>query len=277
MTPAAVHNARVSSHADLTLAAWLTLSDEAAGRVAAAIARDTGARLTGVAPHTYAGRAARTAFFDRDGIRYALVPGGAAQLGHDPERFVPSARQRAAFAAAGLPGTIGGFVAGTTSPPRRVTLPASLVAVQSEEADVLAASDGEDLDDHAALMAALERRGLRPPTPDEWEYACGAGATTLFRWGDDHPDGDPYGDVPLLREPTLFGLIIGDDPYRAEFTTDAAVLCGGDGGSALCGDYGSFAAWLTLATAYRDADLADVVRDGELIGETPVRPVLPLA
>lgn len=42
-----VHNARVS-HADLTLAAWLDLSDEAAGRSAATIARQAGARLAGI-------------------------------------------------------------------------------------------------------------------------------------------------------------------------------------------------------------------------------------
>lgn len=175
------------------------------------------------------------------------------------------------------------FVAAATSPRRQVCLPARLVAVRSEDTDALLAADDEaDVDDsdgeydHAWLMAGLERRGLRPPTPDEWEYACGGGATSLFRWGDEYPEGEPYGEVPLIQEPNLFGLVIGDDPYRAEFTTDPAALRGGDGGSALCGGYGSFLAWLALATAYRDPDLAATVLDGGLTGETPVRPVLPI-
>lgn len=278
------HYAHVS-HADLTLSAWSDLSDEAAGRTAAAIARSTDARLAGLGPHGYAGRTGRVAFFDRDGIRYALVPGGTVQLGHDAERFVPSRRQLADFAEAAaeydLTGPLNRFVAEATSTSRQVCLPALLVAVRSEETDTLLAADDEaDVDDsdgeydHATLMAGLQRRGLRPPTPDEWEYACAAGATSLFRWGDEYPEVEPYGDVPLIREANLFGLVIGDDPYRAEFTTDPAVLCGGDGGSALCGGYGSFLAWLSLATAYRDPGLAEVVHDGGLTGETPVRPVL---
>jgi len=93
------------------------------------------------------------------------------------------------------------FVAETTSPPRQVTLPARLVAVRSEESDVLLALGDENSDiedDHAQLLAALERRDLRLPTSDEWEYSCGAAAATLFRWGDDDPDGQPYGEVPLI-------------------------------------------------------------------------------
>jgi formylglycine-generating enzyme required for sulfatase activity len=36
--------------------------------------------------------------------------------------------------------------------------------------------------------------GVRLNTPEEWEYACGAGARTLFRWGEDNPDdGYPAG------------------------------------------------------------------------------------
>jgi hypothetical protein len=273
------------SHADLTLSAWSDLSDEAAARTAAAIARSTGARLAGIGPHRYAGRAGRVAYFDRDGIRYALVPGGTVQLGHDVDRFVPSARQLADFTRAvseyDLTGPLNQFVAEATSPPRQVRFPARLVAVRSEEVNVLLATDDEtdlgDSDgeyDHAWLIAGLDRRGLRPPTPDEWEYACAAGATSLFRWGDEYPEGEPYGDVPLIQEPNLFGLVIGDDPYRAEFTTDPAVLCGGDGGEALCGGYGNFLTWLALATAYRDPNLTDTVYDGSLTGETPVRPVL---
>ncbi|MEH0827446.1 MULTISPECIES: hypothetical protein [unclassified Micromonospora] len=138
--------------------------------------------------------------------------------------------------------------------------------------------EGDDDEEygHAWLIAGLARRGVRPPTPDEWEYACGARVTTLFRWGDEYPDGAPYGEAPLIKEPNLLGLVIGDDPYRAEATTDPAVLCGGDGGAALCGGYGPFLAWLTLATAYRDPELAEAVHDGDLMEETPVRPVLQL-
>ncbi|MFY1691723.1 hypothetical protein [Plantactinospora sp. WMMB782] len=272
------------SHADLTLAAWSGLSDEAAARTAAAIARDIGGTVAGVTPHGYAGRSGRAGFFDREGIRYALVPGGTVRLGHDAGRFVPSARQIADFAEAAeeyaLTGPVDRFVAEVTSPPRQVCLPARLVAVRSVDAgELLAVDDESDPDDdgdqdHAWLTAGLARLGLRPPTPDEWEYACGAGATSLFRWGDEYPEGEPYGDVPLIREPNLFGLVIGDDPYRAEFTTEPAVLCGGDGGTAICGGYGAFLSWLTLATAYRDAYLAEAVHDGDLAGETPVRPVL---
>lgn len=272
------HNADVS-HADLTVPAWLGLSDEAAGRTAAAIARSVEARLIGVRGHAYAGRSGRVAFFDRDGIHYALVPGGTVQLGHDPDRFVPDDRQLADFATAAaeydLTGPLHHFTATVTSAPREVTLPARLVAVRSAEAGaLLEGDDGDEEYGHAWLVAGLARRGLRLPTPDEWEYACGAGASTLFRWGDDYPDEEPYGEVPLIEEPNLFGLVIGDDPYRAEFTTQPAVLCGGDGGAALCGGYGPFLAWLTLATAYRDPDLAEVVYDGGLLEETPVRPVL---
>jgi hypothetical protein len=192
------------SHTDLTRAAWLKLSDEAATRTAEAIARATDAALVAVAPHAYAGGSNRIALFERGGTRYALVPGGTAVLGHQTGQWVPSPRQVADFAAAAsaydVAEPIDTFVAKATSPARTVTLAAALVAVRS----------------------------------------------------------------------------IGDDPYRSEFTTDPAVLCGGDGGEVLCGGYGPFLAWLALATAYREPDLAAAIYDGGLTGETPVRPVLPL-
>ena len=56
--------------------------------------------------------------------------------------------------------------------------------------------------------AQLAGAGRRLLTPDEWEHACGAGATTLFRWGDACPPGTvprPAGTGPH-REPNAFGL-----------------------------------------------------------------------
>jgi hypothetical protein len=270
-------------HADLTQAAWNDLSDEAAARVAAAIAGDTGATLTHVGPHSYAGRSGRVAFFERDGLGFALVPGGTVDLGFDPSRFTLTTRQAAHFDQAaqayGLSGPPVEFITRSTSPARRITLPARLVAVRARAAEQLLDADDLDEDDgdgHDWVMAGLRNRGLRPPTPDEWEHACGAGATTLFRWGDDYPDGEPYGKVPLIQDPNLFGLVIAADPYESEFTTDRDVFCGGDGGAALCGGYGSFLSWLTVATAYREPTLAETVHDGGLAEETPVRPVIEL-
>ncbi|GAA1557197.1 hypothetical protein GCM10009827_092680 [Dactylosporangium maewongense] len=117
-----MHNARVS-HADLTVDAWLALSADAAERTAAAIARDVDAELLSVAACSYAGRAGRVALFERDGFRFALVPGGTVHVGHDPDRFVPTRRQLDDFAEAvdlySVPAPIHRFLAEALSPPRR--------------------------------------------------------------------------------------------------------------------------------------------------------------
>jgi hypothetical protein len=95
-----------------------------------------------------------------------------------------------------------------------------------------------------AVVADLAGRGLRLLTPDEWEHACGAGAMTLFRWGEDCPT-DRYPTQHLdgpHRLANAVGLVIGHDPYRPECTADPGVACGGDGGRATCGDYGGSSA-----------------------------------
>ncbi|GAA1420984.1 hypothetical protein [Catellatospora coxensis] len=127
-------------------------------------------------------------------------------------------------------------------------------------------------------VQALIALGLRPATPDEWEYACGAGARTLFRWGDDTPAENPY-DLPNgpHRRPNLWGLAIGQDPYRHEWTAQREILCGGDGGSAICGGAGDFFSWTTLATAYRNAEFAEEMNtEDAYVDEVLLRPVIDL-
>ena len=111
----------------------------------------------------------------------------------------------------------------------------------------------------------VHRDGFSLPTEDEWEYLCGGGSRTLFRWGDsfdfdmnlralkwDHPM--PGTDSSLL--PNQFGLFIAYYPYEQEVVEGSQYfLKGGDGGCALCGGYGFVIGYLSCATYYRNESL----------------------
>ncbi|WP_127507656.1 hypothetical protein [Actinoplanes solisilvae] len=128
--------------------------------------------------------------------------------------------------------------------------------------------------DETARLAGIGQRLL---TPDEWEHACDAAAGTLFRWGDTNPDSDPWSArTGPHREPNLFGLTIGQDPYCPERTAIRDVVCGGDGGSLVCGGAGSYLSWLTIATAYRDTHYAAAVANDDSFDTMRVRPAIPL-
>lgn len=106
------------------------------------------------------------------------------------------------------------------------------------------------------FLAPLYAEGWRLPTVDEWEWAARGGSTTLFRWGIDCPDALPIKDPglgawDLHRQPNAFGLYCSGNPYDWEVTATGGVMVGGDGGRALCHDMGVFAAWLSLAPAFR--------------------------
>lgn len=132
---------------------------------------------------------------------------------------------------------------------------------------------------HAELAGKLRASGFRFPTSDEWEYACGGGSRTLFRWGD-HVPCDRYPtdispeeaawrrqwvlsggalEYPLEgfasdwdhhRRPNAFGLFIASDPYKSELVAEVGTTRGGDGGCTICGGAGFFVGWLPLATSY---------------------------
>lgn len=129
----------------------------------------------------------------------------------------------------------------------------------------------------AELVEEFRKAGFRLPTSDEWEYICGCGEQTLFRWGN-HVPCDRYpldskkakhrresahseaklerpaeaftGDWDLHVKPNRLGITIASNPYHCELVADAGITRGGDAGCSICGGYGFFAGWLPLATAY---------------------------
>jgi formylglycine-generating enzyme required for sulfatase activity len=278
-------------------------------------------RFAGMATHTLGDQTHTLAFFDRDGARFALIPGGEVTLGYDPATFVPSPGQIAAMdemreyfaedeedATLDLPTYLvrlasRGYEERFLTPVRRATIAPFLLEAQTAEAGVfpvpaeeyltaaqiasfrrhpgiqaemVEVGSGQDIrvlsggDDtvrvfinrhptHAKVVAELAHSGFRLPSSDEWEYACGAGTRTLFRWGDDCPlrrlpmldyEDEPDSTWDLHDRPNAFGLRFSGNPYDWEICDEPGLMRGGDGGAAICGGEGTVAAWTALATAF---------------------------
>lgn len=173
--------------------------------------------------------------------------------------------------------------------------------------NVIAEQPNEADQTHAAIAKNFAEAGFRFPTPDEWEYLCGTGTPTLFRWGDHVPcdryptdldlEEDAWGhqsvledghlghsaaDFPKSRnfhcDPNAFGLYIASDPYKLELTTEAGLTRGGDGGGTICGGAGFLVGWLPLASAWNDRDSSQHERSNQIsIGYSVARRVFPLA
>lgn len=266
------------SLADLTLAHWRALDPAACTRYAEEAARRVDGRLVRLEAVPHRAEVHHRAVIERAGERYALVPGGEVTVGFDVEAWQPLPEQLLSYREESLAGGFGfetdprDFLARVLTPRRSVTLPAVLMAVEPVR-----------LPEVPSLVPALfAERGLRLPDPDEWEHACGAGAATLFRWGDACPaDVSPYGGGkgPHLL-PNAFGLRIAYDVYdSAEMTSDPGFVYGGDGGEAACGGYGTLLEWLPLATANRNAGTAEFLGgpEGEdMFEDFNARPVIDL-
>jgi hypothetical protein len=263
---------------DLSLTDWRTLDAAGAARFAQQAADQVNGRVIDVSTVEHLGAPLHRAVIEHDGARYALIPGGMSVVGYDVAHWKPSDEMLAQYreqtleAGFGFPDDPRELLAYLLSPLRAVSLPALLIALESRR---LTAPAGR-------MPGLLAEDGLRLPSPDEWEHACGASAATLWWWGEHCPVERSPNEDPTdpQHAPNPFGLRIARDTYDAELTTDAAVVKGGDGGEATCGGYGSFVEWLPLATSYRNPHLGDFVHgpDGEALYEDfRVRPVLDLA
>ncbi|MER7463659.1 hypothetical protein [Streptomyces sp. NPDC097981] len=264
------------SLADLTLDHWRSLDPAAAGRIAHEAAAQAGGRVVLLDTVEHLGGPLHRARIEREGRQFALIPGGTVRLGFDVDAWIPTPEQVADYAESLAEGYGYGldlkpYLAEVLSPVRTATQAAVLMAVEDE------ALTGPP----ALTPDALAARGLRMPSADEWEHACGAGSGTLFRWGNECPlDEPPYGGTGGIRhEPNAFGLHIAYDGYRTELSGDPTAAHGGDGGEAVCGGYGSLLAWLPLATANRNPSMAEFAYgpDGEGMHEAfSTRPVISL-
>ncbi|WP_326614424.1 hypothetical protein OG949_39805 [Streptomyces scopuliridis] len=263
------------SLAELTLHQWRCFDPPTASRAAQEAADHVGGRVTLVETTEHLGSPLHRVQIERNGQEFALIPGGAVSLGIDLDNWQPTPEQAADYAEGleqgfGYGPDLRTHLAQVLSPRRSVHLATALMAVEDENLT----------ESPADMPAVLSARGLRMPSSDEWEHACGAGADTLFRWGNDCPlDRLPYGDSASQNQLNAFGLHIAYDTYRTELTSDVTAVHGGDGGESVCGGYGHMLAWLPLATANRNPSMVEFVYgpDGEDMHEDfSTRPVLTL-
>ncbi|WP_240420007.1 formylglycine-generating enzyme family protein [Paenibacillus periandrae] len=110
------------------------------------------------------------------------------------------------------------------------------------------------------LLHNLRSQGFSLLTEDEWEYLCGGGSRTLWRWGDNfiynmhlkHFEEAALQGMPYdLELPNQFGICIAFDPYKYEVVDAPYFLKGGDGGSFICGGTGMAIGYLPTATYFR--------------------------
>jgi hypothetical protein len=205
---------------------------------------------------------------------FVLIPGSEATLGYDRDHpFIPTQQQKKSWEKetqqTGLfNDTLDGFLDQVMTSLRRVTIQPFLLETLATPLELpptyeetLGPKGGWTKQvapiSYEQTLHNISRQGFRFPTSDEWEYACASGARTLFRWGNATPDSTvprlgnrKAGEWDFHLQQNAFGLFIARSPYDWEFCDEREIIRGGDGGSALHGGAGTFAAWLTLASPF---------------------------
>ncbi|HJZ53440.1 MAG TPA: hypothetical protein VKE74_00690, partial [Gemmataceae bacterium] len=182
------------------------------------------------------------AFFDWKDSEFALIPGGKVILGYDPAHppSLPAKLLRgwvrAARALSGRPDfDWEAYLVEIMSPVRTAALDPFLIAVTAVP-KTAKTGRGE--------RGRIKREGFLLPTADQWEYACAAGARTLWHWGDRRPNAGPV-------EANAFGLGIAQNTYEIEALDVPREYRGGDGGVRVCGGEHPLEQQLPLASWFR--------------------------
>lgn len=188
-----------------------------------------------------------------EGLRFAFVPGGSAQIGWDGIATLTEEQRAAWMRSTEFDGTFELFCSAFFGPQRTATCEPLLVEVSPKR--VLEYIDDvycEDVEE--ALRQAVGRQGFRLLSSNEWEYAARAGRTTVFPWGNEWPTGIPYGDetsfIGHLSWPPG-GLELIADPYQVEIVQETDWVRGGDGGTAICGGRPAPESWYSFAFPFQ--------------------------
>ena len=251
----------------------LRLWDEFTAPEAKAVAETLGKFLSpwqfeGIEEHSCGNQHRHVAFFRwHSGERFALIPGTEIQLGHDQARPLGAVLQErqdwVATTDIPTPPEDEDFASdkerdayyeltswcdffhnlAKLPSPRKVVLGPYLIEATPRKCSEFGAITFADL----AINVTAE--GLRLPTSDEWEYACGGGSQTIWRWGDYCPEycHEDQGDDLIHYQRNAFGLSY--HGHLAELVAEPGIRRNTDGGVALCGGEGFPSGWLSLATA----------------------------
>lgn len=165
------------------------------------------------------------------------------------------------------------------SPSREVSIAPFKIATQTFAWELLSKWDDDTIESIGTLSdfcvrleVDLERYGWRLPTEDEFEAACGG---AMFPWGNDIPQGTPYGDLTDFtqhKEINENGLYLNDTTYNVEVTRSALKL--GDGGVSVCGAYEWPIPWLSFCPAFFVPSCLLDECVSEYLENAQVRPVL---
>jgi hypothetical protein len=241
----------------LTLPVWDTLDEATAEQVARTVelCLPEPWAFKRLAWHECGDQKRWVAFFDYQNSPFALIPGHEAILGYDPKQPPQLTPAMAADWAESqdendsLP-TFAKFLAKYTTKLRQVSIAPMLAEVNPQE--------GYGIEDGAKKRRQFLSDGFRLPSTDEWEYLCGAGSRTLWRWGNECPtagypcDYKGRSRFKPHRQPNAFGLVFPNDEYDTEGVAGSGkgqiVPRSGDGGVMTCGGDGFVLGWLMLAT-----------------------------